>query len=95
MTEEKQKEQKEQTPPLCDLLIKFGRSHAQEKGMSLPELLGHFDIASRFIFDDQMKAQAALLAQQAQNQPDVPSEGGDTEEPVAFSPDASEDKDES
>lgn len=95
MTKEKQNEQKEQTPALCDLLIKFGRSHAQEKGMNLVELLGHFDIASRFIFKDQMDAQAALQAQQAQTQTVEPAEGGDTEEPVAFSPDASEDKDES
>lgn len=80
-----------QTPPLCELLIEFGTKHGVDNGIKLPELVGHFEIASREVFNRQI-----LAAQQnAQNQPVEPVEGDDTQEPVAFSPDASEDKDES
>lgn len=82
-------ESKKESPPIAEVLIATGIQLAQEQNMKLAELVGHFQIATFEVFNRNVAA-----AQQAQNQSAEPSEGGDTEEPVAFEPDASEDKDE-
>ena len=85
----------QEVPPLCELLIEFGTKHGVENKLQLPELVGHYEIASREIFNRQiLAAQQAQAERQAQNQPVEPVEGDDTEEPVAFSPGEDEDKDE-
>ena len=88
-------EQNNQSPPvIAEVLIATGIELAKKQDVKLVELVGHFQIATMEVFNRNVAAAAQAQAQ-AQNQAAEPSEGGDTEEPVAFSPDASEDKDES
>jgi len=75
---------------IAEVLIATGIKMAQEQQMNLAELIGHFQIATFEVFNRNVAAHA-----NAQNQSSEPAEGGDTEKPVDFDPNASEDKVES
>lgn len=80
----------EKPAALAEILIQTAVGIGKEQNMKLVEVIGHIEIAKMECFARNVRA-----AQQHQNQPSEPSEGDDTQEPVAFSPDEVEDKGES
>ena len=79
MSEENNKpsEDEKKTPPLCDVLIGTAIQYSSENPMSLAEMVGHFNVGARQIYD---RAIAGFRQQQeSASQTDAPAEGGDTE----------------
>tara|TARA_R100000005_G_C4835252_1_gene109548 strand:+ start:126 stop:395 length:270 start_codon:yes stop_codon:yes gene_type:complete len=85
MSEENTEEQKK--PALAEVLIQTAVGIGKEQNMKLVEVIGHLEIAKMECFARNIRA--AQIA--AENQSDEPSEDADTQDPVAFSPDATED----
>ena len=90
----KQKQTKEEeaeafkNAPVAEILISTALKLGEERNLTLGEVIGHVEVAKIEIY-----GRVTAGARQAQEQAaSAQAEGGDTEKPVAFSPDAGEDK---
>ena len=96
-------DENKEKPNLFGLLINtigaFAEENKKEIKLTLPEVLGNLDMVKSHYLplfttvrsDQQEPAQDE---QEPESESGEPSEDADSEEPVAFSPDAGEDKDE-
>lgn len=74
--------------PVAEALISLGLNLANEKNMTLGELIGHYEVAKIEVYNRITEGAQAQAAADAEK----PDEGGDNEKPVAFSPSAAEGK---
>jgi len=74
--------------PVAEALISLGLNLAQEKNMTLGELIGHYEVAKIEVYS---RITAGAQAQ-ASSDAEKPGEDADNGETVAFSPDAAEGK---
>ena len=74
--------------PVAEIIIGTALKLGEERNLTLGELIGHVEVAKIEIYG-RVTAQARQAAEQAAAEQ---AEGDDTEKPVAFDPDAGEDK---
>jgi len=89
-------DENKEKPNLFGLLINtigaFAEENKKEIKLTLPEVLGNLDMVKSHYLT--LFTTVRSDQQEPESESDEPSEDADSEEPVAFSPDAGEDKDE-